>query len=281
MKKIVIISGVSGAGKTSASNILEDKGYLCIDQYPPELFVNLINLIENDKSAKYEHVALTVSLSDLDKYFKLLKNSNIKATLILMDASEDVVINRYKFTRRIHPLLVSNVADSLEEAVEIEKNLLKKYIKEAKVINTSHLNFKQHREKINEALNDVKDNNLSISFISFGFKNGIPKDGDSIFDVRFLDNPFYVDKLKKKTGKEKAVRDFVLNSEKTQEYLKKLVDYIDCMLKQYDDNEEKRHLTICIGCTGGQHRSVVIAEYLYKNYKKKYNCYLKHREIEQ
>jgi len=278
MKKLVIISGVSGAGKTTASNILEDKGYRCIDQYPPELLKELIDLISKDDSFKYENVALTISLPDLDRYSTLLTNTDLNPRLILMDASKETVINRYKFTRRVHPLLISNVADSLDEAVEIEKSILKKYNKQAKVIDTTHLTMKQHHELINKALDDVQEKYLSLSFVSFGFKNGVPRDCDNIFDVRFLDNPFYIDKLKKKTGNEKAVRDFVLNSKRTQSYLKKLISYIDFMLKSYD-HEDKRHLTICIGCTGGQHRSVVIANYLYNYYKDKYTCYINHREL--
>ena len=278
MKKLIIISGVSGAGKTTASNILEDKGYRCIDQYPPELLKELIDLIQNDEAFKYESVALSISLSDLDKYSTLLSNSEIKPKLILIDADKETIINRYKFTRRIHPLLVSNVADSLDEALDIEKGILEKYAKEATIINTTHLSHKQHVELINKALNDIEEKYLSLSFVSFGYKNGVPKDGDTIFDVRFLDNPFYVEKLKKKTGNDKPVKDFVLNSSKTQKYLKKIIAYIDFMLKAYD-SKEKRHLTICVGCTGGQHRSVVIANYLYAYYKDKYTCYIGHREL--
>ena len=278
MKKIVIISGISGAGKTTVSNILEDNGYRCIDSYPPELFRDLLDLIEKDDSSKYQSVALTISLSDLEKYQSLLKNSDIKPSLILIDADKDTIINRYKFTRRVHPLLISNVADSLSEAIDIEKNILNNYKKQARLIDTSNLNQKQLKEKLNKALTDQKEANLSLSFISFGFKNGIPSDGDNVFDVRFLDNPFYVDKLKNKTGNDKAVREFVLNSPRTQKYLKKLISYIDFMLKSYD-KEEKRHLTICIGCTGGRHRSVTIANYLYKHYENTYPCYIRHREL--
>ena len=279
MKKLVVISGVSGAGKTTVSNFLEDKGYRCIDQYPCELLEDLLDLIENDNSFRYENVALTISLNDLDKFSNLLKSREIKSILILIDADKDTVINRYKFTRRIHPLLVLNVADTLSEAVDIEKNILNKYKKYANVIDTTGLSLKELKERINIVLEDANDNNLSLSFVSFGFKNGVPKDCDSIFDVRFLDNPFYVDDLKEKTGNDKEVRDFVLNSIVTKKYLEKIIAYCDYMFKAYDQNGEKRHLTICVGCTGGQHRSVVIANYLYEYYRKKYTCYIKHREL--
>ena len=279
MKKLVIISGVSGAGKSTVSNFLEDKGYRCIDQYPSELLEDLLELIENDNSFKYENVALTVSLNDLDKFSLLLKSREIKPILILIDADKDTVINRYKFTRRIHPLLISNVADTLSEAVDIEKTILNDYKKYANVINTTGLSLKELKERVNIVLEDVNDNNLTLSFVSFGFKNGVPKDCDTIFDVRFLDNPFYVDDLKEKTGNDAEVKDFVLNSKTTKDYLEKLIAYTDFMFEAYDVSGEKRHLTICVGCTGGQHRSVVVANYLYSYYKKKYTCYIKHREL--
>ena len=280
MRKLVIISGVSGAGKTTASNYLEDKGYRCIDQYPPELLKELIDLIDNDDSFKYQNVVLTISLMDLDKCANLITNTNFKVTLILLDADKETVINRYKFTRRIHPLLINNVADTLSEALDIEKAILDKYKKNGIVINTDGLSIKDFKAQISKALNDIEDRYLSLSFVSFGFKNGVPTDCDTLFDVRFLDNPFYDESLKDKTGNDIGVRDFVLGSKETQDYLVKLIDYMDFMLKAYENNQNKRHLTIAVGCTGGQHRSVTIANYLYEYYKNKYVCHIKHREIE-
>lgn len=280
MKKLVILSGISGAGKTTASNLLEDMGYRCIDAYPPELLENLINLIQNDDSIKYQNVVLTIPILDLEKYEAVINNMEINPTLILLDADKDTIIKRYKFTRRIHPLLVNNVASTLSEAIDIEKASLLKFNKKSiHILDTSNLTHKQHQQKLNKFLNTETGTNLSLTFISFGYKNGIPEDADNVFDVRFLDNPFYVEKLKKKTGNDKAVKDFVLNSKLTTRYLKKLISYIDMMIKSYS-KEEKRHLTIAVGCTGGQHRSVVICNYLYEHYKNDYNCYKKHREIE-
>ena len=278
MKKLVIISGVSGAGKTTASNYLEDKGYRCIDQYPPELLKELINLIDNDDSFKYQNVVLTISPFDLDKAVTLLTNTNFKVTLILIDADKETIINRYKFTRRIHPLLTNNVADTLSEALDIEKNILYKYKDRGFLINTTNLPVRAFQDQINRALNDIEDKNLSLSFVSFGFKNGIPKDCDVIFDVRFLDNPFYVEDLKEKTGNDAEVRDFVLNSKMTQEYIAKLIDYVDFMLKAYDNNGDKRHLTICVGCTGGQHRSVAFAHRLAQDLKNDWTVNETHRD---
>ena len=281
MKKLVLISGISGAGKSTASNILEDMGYTCIDQYPPELLPDLLDLIKRDDSIRYQKVALTVVLSDLDKFENLLTNSEFNPKLILLDANRDIIINRYKFTRRVHPLVISNMAATLEEALDIEKSILKKYRrKNVRVLDTTALSVKQLKATLDKILDYSDFNNLAITFESFGFKNGVPDDADVILDVRMLDNPFYVPELKELTGNDKEVSDYVLNSKLTQRYLKKTIAYLDFMFKTYD-NEEKRHLTICIGCTGGQHRSVSVANYLHEYYNGRYMCYITHREIEE
>jgi len=279
MKKLVLISGISGAGKTTCSNILEDMGFTCIDQYPVELLRDLIDLIKNNDSIRYEKVALTIGLSELDKFYHLLENSDFDSRLILLDARKETIINRYKFTRRIHPLILANTAATIEEAVEIEKNLLNKYIqKNVNIIDTTSLSLHQHKALLDKILRENKQKNLAITFESFGFKNGVPEDADLLLDVRMLRNPFYVEELRSLTGNDNAVRDYVLDTDNTKEYLKNTIAYLDFMFKEYD-NEEKRHLMICIGCTGGQHRSVTIANYLYDLYKEKYTCYISHREL--
>lgn len=278
MKNLVLITGISGAGKTSVSNILEDMGFTCIDQYPIELLKNLIELIKTSDNPKYEKVALTIPVLDLDKYYNLLSNSELNKKIILLDCDKDVIINRYKFSRRVHPLVVLNSVSTIEEAVEIEKGALQKFEKEAHIINTTNLTVKQLKQKLDKILKVNEFENFAVTFESFGYKNGIPDDADLVFDVRILDNPFYIKKLKKKTGNDKSVKDFVLNSKVSERYIKKLIAYIDFTLKCYDKSE-KRHITICIGCTGGQHRSVTITNYLFDHYKNDYNCYLKHREI--
>lgn len=278
MKNLVLITGISGAGKTSVSNILEDMSFTCIDQYPIELLVNLIELIKTSDNPKYDKVALTIPVLDLEKYYNLISNSELNKKIILLDCSKDVIINRYKFSRRVHPLVVSNVVSTIEEAVDLEKDALQKFEKEAHIINTTNLTVKQLKQKLDKILNVNEYENFAVTFESFGYKNGIPEDADLVFDVRILDNPFYIKKLKKKTGNDKSVKDFVLNSKVSERYIKKLISYIDFTLKCYDKSE-KRHITVCVGCTGGQHRSVTITNYLYEHYKKDYNCYLKHREI--
>lgn len=279
MKELILISGVSGAGKSTVSHALEDSGYMCIDKYPAELLPSLIELIKNDDSIKYNKVALTIDLSDLEKFSNLLDNSDFNAKLILIDANKDTIINRYKFTRRVHPLVISNVASTVEEALEIEKNAISHFKKKnVHIIDTTNLSPKQLKEKVGILAESDTYKNLAITFESFGYKNGVPESADLIFDVRMLDNPFYVEKLKKKTGNDKDVKNYVLKSKFTQRYLKKLIPYLDFNFKAYD-KEEKRHLTVCIGCTGGQHRSVTIANYLYAYYKDKYMCYIKHRDV--
>lgn len=279
MKELILISGTSGAGKTTASNTLEDLGYTCIDQYPVELLQDLLELIKNDNSIKYNKVALTIGLSDLDNFSNLLNNSDITSKLVIIDANKETIINRYKFTRRVHPLVVANTAATVEEAVDIEKNIISKFKKKnVHIIDTTNLSAKQLREKLNGVLENETYKNLAITFESFGYKNGVPDDADMVIDVRMLDNPFYVEKLKNKTGNDKDVKNYVLKSKVTQRYLKKLLPLLDFNFKEYD-KEEKRHITICVGCTGGQHRSVTIANYLYANYKDKYMCYIRHRDI--
>ena len=210
MNKLVILSGLSGGGKTQASNTLEDMGYRCIDQYPPELLEDFIKLIQNDTSNKYSNIVLTIPIIELDKYNKLLDNSEINATIILLKATKDEIINRYKFTRRVHPLLISNMADSLSEAIDMETEVLERYEKKnVIVIDTTNLSLKKHKQKLDKAINNQNKNTLSITFESFGYKKGVPKDADLIFDVRILENPFYVKKLKNKTGNDKAVKEFV------------------------------------------------------------------------
>lgn len=279
MKELILISGISGAGKTSASHAFEDMGYTCIDQYPVELLPDLIELIKSSDSIKYNKVVLTISLSDLEYFSNLLDNTDLKTKLIILDASKDAIINRYKFSRRVHPLVNSNVVATIEEAIEVEKNVISKLKKKnVQIIDTSKLSDKQLKEKLIDVSEKDMFKNLAITFESFGYKNGVPDDADLLFDVRMLDNPFYVEKLRSKTGNDKEVKNYVLKSKVTQRYLKKLIPYLDFYFKTYN-NEEKRHLTICIGCTGGQHRSVTIANYLYAYYKDKYMCYIVHKDI--
>lgn len=277
-KKLILISGLSGAGKTSVSNVLEDLGYVCIDQFPAPLLRELVELIEDDTTTKYEKVCITVPIIDLNKYFFIFDNLNIDAELILLDTDENVLLNRYKFTRRIHPLLVGNMADTLEEAIGIEKEILSRYQEKFTCINTTKYGTYELKNVVEALLNVDCEHKFTISFVSFGFKNGLPKDADLVFDVRFLENPFYYPELKHLTGNDEAVYNFVMSKDSTKEYVNYLVNYLDYSFNMYT-KEGKRHLTVAVGCTGGQHRSASLVNFLYRNYKDKYNCLKKHRDI--
>ena len=276
MKQILLISGLSGAGKTSVTNTLEDLGYRCIDQFPSGLIPNLIDLIQKDSA--YEYVAISMQIMDLEHYFPMLDNIEFNSRLILLDCDEKVLLNRYKFSRRIHPLLVSNIADTLEEAISLEKEKLDKYRDRFEVIDTTNMSTRALAKRVLEYISLEKQPKLTLSFESFGFKNGVAQDADMIFDVRFLPNPYYVDELRDLTGNDAKVYDYVMSFDKTREYLKMLVAYLDYVFDAYK-GEEKRHLTIAIGCTGGQHRSASIVNYLFDHYKERFNCLKGHRDI--
>ena len=278
MKKILLVSGLSGAGKTSVTNVLEDLGYVCIDQFPSPLINDLIELIENDTTARYQNVCITLPITDLAEYFSRFDNLDVETDLILLDTEYETLLNRYKFTRRIHPLLVGNKANTLEEAIMIEKEILSHYSEHYSVINTTHTGPYELKEIVENIIKVDRNNKFTISFESFGFKNGLPQDADLVFDVRFLENPFYYPELKNLTGNDKPVYDFVMNSPKTQEYVKYLDAFLDYTFDSYA-KEGKRHLTVAVGCTGGQHRSATLVNYLYKRYQNKYNCLKKHRDI--
>lgn len=280
-KQLVLITGVSGAGKTTATNILEDMGYCCIDQYPSELLDNLVDLLRTDQSYKYQKTALSIPLIEFEKYRFLLSSTDFETILVLMDCSEDEIIKRYKFSRRVHPLLVSNKAETLSEAVNMEKKLIAQYEKYTKhVIDTTSLSLKDHKKMLDSILEYDGKENFSVSFVSFGYKNGVPEDADYIFDVRVLDNPFYIPELKKLTGNDAPVYEYVMDKPKTQEYLQRLIEYLDYCFACYA-TEDKRHITICIGCTGGQHRSVSLTNYLYDHYKDRFLCFKRHRELKE
>ena len=279
-KKVILISGLSGAGKTSVSNILEDLGYLCIDQFPSKLIKPLLDLIENDESAKYERVGITVPLMDLEDYFDVLDNLHIDSKLILLDADQRVLLNRYKFTRRIHPLLVGNVADTLEEAIGIEKEVIAKYEEKFEVIDTTNLGQSELRQIVESMISAESRDKFTISFESFGFKNGIASDADLVFDVRFLPNPYYDPELRPLTGNDPAIQQYVTRSGDARIFLDKLEDMLGFLIPHYID-EGKYHLVIGIGCTGGKHRSVTIANGIYKRLKNlPYSVRIEHRDIE-
>lgn len=278
-KKIILVTGMSGAGKTTAMGILEDMGYHAIDQFPPQLLSELIHIAVDEHDLRFNNMAIATGANDLPDFVRRFTNIDADLRILYLEADESTLMKRYKSTRRTHPMLLSNKAQTLEEAIEVEKEMLEGYKDKAYLsINTSNFSEMELRKKLNESFSLTSTPLFSISFISFGFKNGIPMDSDLLFDVRFLDNPFWVEGLKFKNGEDEEVKNFVLEKAQTQAYLDLLNEFLDYSFKEYV-KEGKNHFTVSIGCTGGQHRSVVLVNWLYEQFSKEYKCYKRHRDM--
>lgn len=282
--RFVIITGLSGAGKSQAMNAMEDIGYFCIDNLPPALIPKLADLCYDSK--RISDVALVLDIrggeffNDFFNGIKYLKESNYPYEIIFLEASDSVLIRRYKETRRKHPL---NNEGNIIEGIRKERKLLEEIKKNANiVIDTTMLTSLQLKEQLyNIYVENKKFKGLIINIISFGYKYGLPLDADLIFDVRFLPNPFYIDELKHLTGNDEPVRKYVMQNKEAIEFLEKLEDMIEFLIPFYI-REGKSQLVIAIGCTGGRHRSITIANLLYDRLiKKDYNAYITHRDIEE
>lgn len=263
--EVVIITGMSGAGKSASSDIFEDLGYYTLDNMPPSLLLSFIDLTTKSKK-KINKIACVVDIrggeffADLMKSITLLKNQSIDVKILYLDASDEILIRRYKEHRRPHPLAVNG---NISEGIANERELLSEVRNSAdSFINTSNLTLGELRRKILSAfsLKDV-DTKLAISVVSFGFKHGILLDADLIFDVRFLPNPYYIEELKKSSGLNTDIKEYVFGFEEANEFLDKLVDMMEFLIPKYS-KEGKTNLVIGIGCTGGKHRSVAIAQAL-------------------
>lgn len=277
--KVVLVTGLSGAGKTSAMAVLEDIGYHCIDRFPSMLLNHLIKEVNELKDGHFNNLALSVSANDFQKFYDAFKNVDCELLVLFLDASKEQLLLRYKYNRRNHPLIVSNVANSLEEAIDAEILEFSKIKSSATIIiDTTFLTVSKLSSRIERffKVND-KDSILSISFISFGYRKGLPMDADLVFDVRFLDNPYWEESLRLKSGNDIEVYNYVVQNDKTQSYLRELEHFLDFSMNEYA-LQNKHHLTIGIGCTGGQHRSVSIVNYLYDHYRKQYTVYKDHRD---
>jgi len=267
LAKLVIITGMSGAGKTIAVQSLEDLGFFCVDNLPPVLIPKFAELIEQS-NGKISKVALVIDLrgreffTALSESLRFIKeNYTLSYEILFLDATDSVLVQRYKESRRRHPLAVDGVP---LEGIYNERKLLEELKGVAtQVIDTSNLMPVQLKEKIASRFNHLHDGMLSLNVISFGFKYGIPIDADLIFDVRFLPNPYYVESLRGSTGQEPDVYEYVMKWGETQEFLTKLLDMLNFLIPQYK-KEGKSQVVLGIGCTGGKHRSVAIAEYLGK-----------------
>lgn len=278
-QKIILVTGLSGAGKTTAMGILEDMGYHAIDQFPPQLLKNLIKLAVEEQDPRFDNLAIATTAMDLPDFVRRFRNMDADMRILFLEADVESLLARYKSTRRMHPMLLSNKAKTLEEAIEVEKDMFEDVKEKAYLsVDTSKFTEIQLRKKLNQGFKLTSMPVFSISFISFGFKNGIPMDADLLFDVRFMQNPFWIDELKNQNGEDKAVKDYVMQFKQTQDYLIRLSEFLAYSFEEYVA-EGKNHFTVAIGCTGGQHRSVVTVNWLYDQFKDKYQCYKRHRDM--
>jgi UPF0042 nucleotide-binding protein len=267
LAKLVIITGMSGAGKTIAVQSLEDLGFFCVDNLPPVLIPKFAELIEQSKG-KIGKVALVIDLRGREFFTALQEslryiqdNFTISYEILFLDSTDATLVQRYKESRRRHPLAPES---SPLEGIGMERKLLEELKGLAtQVIDTSVLKPAELKEKIISRFTNLETNRISINVVSFGFKYGIPIDADLIFDVRFLPNPHYVEQLRPQTGQDPDVYDYVMKWSETQEFLSKLLDMLHFLMPQYK-KEGKSQVVLGIGCTGGKHRSVAIAEYLGK-----------------
>ena len=261
--QFVIVSGLSGAGKSTTASFLEDLGFYCVDNMPADLIPQFAQLCLATKG-RYERVALvtdvrgSLTFEGLFKALDSLDQMHLRFTILFVEAETNSIIKRYKETRRKHPL--TRDGSDLLSAVERERKLLEPIRNRANaIINTTALpTAKLRGEIINLVAGDLKDRAMSVSVISFGFKFGIPMEADLVFDVRFLPNPYYIADLKTKTGLQPEVRDFVFSYQQTKDFVAKLEDLLAFSLPYYVD-ERKTNLLIAVGCTGGKHRSVAVA----------------------
>lgn len=280
--KFVIVTGLSGSGKSEAMKSLEDMGFYCVDNLPPTLITKFAELCHQG-SSNVDKVALGIDIrgreffETLHESLSYLEKENYKYEVLFLDCADDILVKRYKMTRRNHPLAKDT---QITEGIKEEREVLKTLRDKAKsIIDTSNMKPKDLKEEVRRLYIEGEDSpKLTISVVSFGFKHGIPIDADLVFDVRFLPNPYYLEELRPKTGEDQDVRDYVMNSDVSREFFKKLEDMVSFLIPHYIE-EGKNHLVIAIGCTGGRHRSVTISNLIYDELiKKGYRVVKKHRD---
>ncbi len=281
--RFIIVTGMSGAGKSSVLKMLEDVGYFCVDNLPIQLvdkFTRLVFEGNQKKIALGLDIRSGKSLEELEDILKKMEEAGFEHEILFLDCSTEVLVKRYKETRRNHPL--ANMG-RVDKGIETERQQLDFLRKSADtIIDTSHLLIRELKNKIYDIyLGDKEYNNFYVTILSFGFKYGIPGDADLVFDVRFLPNPFYIDDLKKKTGNNKEVRDFVMKSQAAIDFSDKLEDMLKFLIPNYIE-EGKNQLVVAIGCTGGRHRSVTMAKELKKRLADTgYGIKMEHRDIDK
>ena len=282
--RLVIVTGMSGAGKTTALKMLEDMGYFCVDNLPIPLLPRFVEMF-GAPGEEVKNIALGIDVrggqdfGGLQEVLDELDGKKVNFEILFLDAQDDVLIKRYKETRRHHPLSGSGRVDT-GIAKEREKIMFLK-MRATYILDTSRMLTRELKLELEKIF--VKGEsfcNLYITVMSFGFKYGIPQDSDLVFDVRFLPNPYYIDELRDKTGNEPEVQDYVMENDKAQVFLDKLTDMIDFLIPNYI-LEGKNQLVIAIGCTGGKHRSVTLANALYRELDRQenYGVRIEHRDI--
>ncbi|MCI7814525.1 MAG: RNase adapter RapZ [Lachnospiraceae bacterium] len=282
--RFVIVTGMSGAGKSSALKMLEDFGYFCVDNLPIPLLSKFADLVWREKN-EISKVALGVDIrsgqlfEELEGELEKLPARGIECEILFLDASDMTLVKRYKETRRSHPLAKNGRIDQGIKAERMRLDYLKKSADY--IIDTSQMLTRDLHQELEKIFVENKEfKNLMITILSFGFKYGIPADADLVFDVRFLPNPYYIDELKTKTGNEKEVQDYVMGFEVSHIFLEKLKDMLKFLLPNYV-LEGKNQLVIAVGCTGGKHRSVTLANQLYESFQNQteYGLRIEHRDI--
>ena len=300
--RCIIVSGLSGSGKSSVMKILEDDGFYCVDNIPAPLISTFLQLA-NDANEPLERIAIGLDIRGLEfagpekaaptlektlAAIRSFREQGFAIDVIFLEASSEVLIKRYKETRRIHPLFAlspdaGRAGEPIADAIEEERTLLKLLRDEADVIlDTSSLLVRDLKQEIDRLyMSDANYTNFYLTFVSFGYKYGVPTDADLVFDVRFLPNPYYVEELKSLTGNEAAVDEYVMNADAAREFMDKLTGLIDFLIPNYR-MEGKTGLVIAVGCTGGKHRSVTLTNRLYEHYANgEYGCKKLHRDIDK
>lgn len=283
--RFVIVTGLSGAGKTTALKMLEDARYFCADNLPIPLIEKFVSLMAGGQGTDVENVAIGIdarsgrSLEELENVLNHMQEIGYKYEILFLDAEDRVLVKRYKETRRSHPLAMNGRVD---DGIRLEREKIR-FLKDRAdyIIDTTHLLTRELKREIEKIFVDNAGfHNMVISVLSFGFKYGIPADADLVFDVRFLPNPYYVDGLRPLTGMDDRVYHYVMDNDTAREFAEKLVDMVKFLIPNYI-REGKTNLVIGIGCTGGKHRSVTIARVLYDRMSetKEYGLRLEHRDI--
>lgn len=283
--RLVIVTGLSGAGKSTALKMLEDDRYFCVDNLPVPLMNKFVSLMTGAKEEEIQNAAIGIdarsgpSLEELSAVLDQLKAEGHKAEILFLDADDKVLVKRYKETRRSHPLAMNGRVD---DGIMKERQIMK-FLKDQAdyIIDTTHLLTRELKKEIdNIFVDNGRFSNMMISVLSFGFKYGIPEDADLVFDVRFLPNPYYVDELRPQTGMDEGVFQYVMNNDTAREFAARLVDMVEFLIPNYA-KEGKTSLVIGIGCTGGKHRSVTLARVLYEKLleTREYGVRLEHRDI--